>query len=130
PDAHLMVEASYNETKVVGVSPYYDEYEKFADLWLPAKAGIDAPLVIAMTHVILTDFYVKKETPYFIDYVKRFTDLPFLITVDDDADDCRSGRFLRSSDIVEGEQLGDWKTVVLYDESNNLEDIKLTQRNR
>ncbi|MCS0542765.1 molybdopterin-dependent oxidoreductase, partial [Aeromonas veronii] len=35
PDAHFMVEARYNGTKVVGVSPDYAEYDKFADIWLP-----------------------------------------------------------------------------------------------
>ena len=130
PDAHFMVEARYNGTKVVGVSPDFAEYEKFADLWLPAKAGTDAALAMAMTHVILTEFYVKKETPYFIDYVKRFTDLPFLITVDDDADDCRSGRFLRSSDIAEGEHLGEWKTVVWDEQRNELEVPNGTQGHR
>ncbi len=39
PDAHFMVESRYNGTKVVGVSPDYAEYEKFADMWLPARAG-------------------------------------------------------------------------------------------
>ncbi|MCL4318518.1 MAG: molybdopterin-dependent oxidoreductase, partial [Firmicutes bacterium] len=39
PDAHFMVEARYHGTKVIGVSPDYAEYIKFADLWLPAKAG-------------------------------------------------------------------------------------------
>ena len=29
PDAHFMVEARYNGTKVVGVSPDYAEYIKF-----------------------------------------------------------------------------------------------------
>ncbi|MCL4481001.1 MAG: molybdopterin-dependent oxidoreductase, partial [Candidatus Thermoplasmatota archaeon] len=33
PDAHFMVEARYNGTKVVGVSPDYAEYIKFSDLW-------------------------------------------------------------------------------------------------
>ena len=37
PDAHFMVESRYNGTKVVGVSPDYAEYDKFADMWLPAK---------------------------------------------------------------------------------------------
>src|SRR5690625_7001945 len=66
-----MVEARYSGTKVVGVSPDYAEYEKFADIWLPARAGTDGALAIAMTHVILKEFYVDKETPYFSEYVKK-----------------------------------------------------------
>ncbi|MDY0405760.1 nitrate reductase subunit alpha [Virgibacillus sp. 179-BFC.A HS] len=112
PDAHFMVEARYNGTKVVGVSPDYAEYEKFADIWLPAKAGTDGALAMAMTHVILKEFYVDKQEPYFVDYVKKFTDLPFLVLLDQKEDGYRSGRFLRASDLGEKIDLADWKTVV------------------
>lgn len=112
PDAHFMVEARYNGTKIVGVSPDYAEYEKFADIWLPAKAGSDAALAMAMTHVILKEFYVNKETPYFTDYVKKFTDLPFLVLIDETDKGVQSGRFLRASDLSDEQDLGDWKTVV------------------
>ncbi|UJL46686.1 nitrate reductase subunit alpha [Virgibacillus sp. NKC19-16] len=118
PDAHFMVEARYNGTKVVGVSPDYAEYEKFADIWMPAKAGTDAALAMAMTHVILKEFYVKQQIPYFIDYVKRFTDLPFLVTLNESETDCRSDRFLRSSDIEDTQELGEWKPLV-WDVSTN-----------
>ncbi|ASK62639.1 nitrate reductase subunit alpha [Virgibacillus phasianinus] len=121
PDAHFMVEARYNGTKVVGVSPDYAEYEKFADLWLPARAGTDGALAMAMTHVILKEFYVEKETPYFIDYAKRFTDLPFLVTLNETEDDCRSDRFLRSTDVDDNHNQGDWKTLVWDVSTNQLE---------
>lgn len=130
PDAHFMVEARYNGTKVVGVSPDYAEYEKFADLWLPAKAGTDAALAMAMTHVVLTEFYVKRETPYFIDYVKQYTDLPFLVTLDERETDCRSDRFLRSSDIHDEQNLGDWKTVVMNEKTGELAVPNGTQGHR
>ncbi|MEC0180761.1 nitrate reductase subunit alpha [Paenibacillus peoriae] len=112
PDAHFMVEARYNGTKVVGVSPDYAEYEKFADIWLPAKAGTDAALAMAMTHVILKEFYVDQQVPYFTDYVKKFTDLPFLVILEEHADAFRSGRFLRASDLGDAQELAEWKTVV------------------
>ncbi|WP_405102946.1 nitrate reductase subunit alpha [Oceanobacillus sp. FSL H7-0719] len=121
PDAHFMVEARYNGTKVVGVSPDYAEYEKFADVWLPARAGTDGALAMAMTHVILKEFYVEKETPYFIDYVKKFTDLPFLVTLTEMDGDFRTDRFLRSSDIGEERELGEWKTVVWDEQTKQLE---------
>ncbi|MBT2214904.1 nitrate reductase subunit alpha [Virgibacillus dakarensis] len=112
PDAHFMVEARYNGTKVVGVSPDYAEYEKFADIWLPAKAGTDGALAMAMTHVILKEFYVNKDTPYFTSYVKKYTDLPFLVTIDEKDGEYRSGRFLRASDLNDSHDLAEWKTVV------------------
>ena len=112
PDAHFMVEARYNGTKVVGVSPDYAEYEKFADIWLPAKAGTDGALAIAMTHVILKEFYVDQQTPYFYDYAKRYTDLPFLIILEEKDGAYVTGRFLRASDLENTHEHGEWKTVV------------------
>ncbi len=112
PDAHFMVEARYNGTKVVGVSPDYAEYEKFADIWLPARVGTDAALAMAMTHVILKEFYVDQQTPYFTDYVKKFTDLPFLVILEEQDGSLRSGRFLRAADLDGSQELAEWKTVV------------------
>ncbi|MGN7401077.1 nitrate reductase subunit alpha [Cytobacillus praedii] len=118
PDAHFMVESRYNGTKVVGVSPDYAEYDKFADIWLPAKPGTDGALAMAMTHVILKEFYVDKETPYFLDYAKQYTDLPFLVILEKKNGEFRSDRFLRASDIKTNQELGEWKTVV-WDEKTN-----------
>lgn len=120
PDAHFMVESRYNGTKVVGVSPDYAEYEKFADIWLPAKAGTDGALAMAMTHVILKEFYVDKQTPYFIDYAKQYTDLPFLVILNNDKGYYRSDRFLRASDFSDQTELGEWKTVVWDDNSGKI----------
>ena len=44
PDAHFMTEARYSGQKVVVVSPDYAGHTKFADHWLPAKAGTDGAL--------------------------------------------------------------------------------------
>ncbi|KRW92462.1 nitrate reductase [Alicyclobacillus tengchongensis] len=118
PDAHFMVEARYKGTKVVGVSPDYSEYIKFADKWLPAKAGTDAALAMAMTHVILKEFYVDKETPYFAEYVKQYTDLPFLVQIDETEDGYAAGTFLHAADFDASIAQGDWKTVV-WDETTN-----------
>ena len=81
PDAHFMVEARYRGQKVVVVSPDYAEHTKFADHWLAAEPGSDGALAMAMGHVILKEFYVDRETPYFRDYARRFTDLPLLVTL-------------------------------------------------
>src|SRR5690606_26496747 len=108
-------------TKVVGVSPDYAEYDKFADIWLPARAGTDGALAMAMTHVILTEFYVKKQTPYFMDYVKQYTDLPFLVMLKNHNGETRTDRFLRSSDFHDEENLGEWKTVVWNEVTNQIE---------
>lgn len=112
PDAHFMVEARYRGTKVVTVSPDYADFVKFADNWLPVNPGMDAALAMAMTHVILKEFYVDKKTEYFEDYVKRFTDLPFLITLKKNGDGYQTDRFLRASDLGMPISNAEWKTVV------------------
>lgn len=122
PDAHFMVEARYNGTKVVGISPDYAEYDKFADIWLPARAGTDGALAMAMTHVILNEFYVKQQVPYFINYVKKYTDLPFLVTIKQNGSDYRTDTFLRAKDLGDTQNLAEWKTVV-WDENTNKPEI-------
>ncbi|MGH6841621.1 MAG: molybdopterin-dependent oxidoreductase, partial [Methylocella sp.] len=47
PDAHFFVEARYNGTKVVAVTPDYSEVAKLSDLWLHPKQGTDAALAMA-----------------------------------------------------------------------------------
>lgn len=82
PDAHYMTEARYRGQKVVVVSPDYADNTKFADQWLPARPGTDGALAMAMGHVILTEFFVRKQVPRFRDYVTKYTDLPYLVTLD------------------------------------------------
>lgn len=83
PDAHWMTEARYKGTKVVSVSPDYADNTKFADEWLPAQAGTDAALAVAMGHVIFKEFLIDRQVPFFTDYVKQYTDLPFLVRLEE-----------------------------------------------
>ena len=112
PDAHFMVESRYRGTKVVAVSPDYAEFVKFADNWLPVRAGMDAALAMAMTHVILKEFYVDKQTEYFNEYAKKYTDLPFLITLKKRGEHYVANRFLRASDLNMDVTIAEWKTVL------------------
>lgn len=118
PDAHFYTEARYNGTKVVAVSPDYAIFVKFADNWLPVNPGTDAALAMAMTHVVLKEFYVEKQTPYFEDYVKRFTDLPFLIKLKKRGENYTADRFLRASDLGMNINKAEWKTIV-FDKNSN-----------
>jgi nitrate reductase alpha subunit len=117
PDAHWMTEVRYRGTKVVSVSPDYADNTKFADEWLPAQAGSDAALAMAMGHVVLKEFFVDRQTTFFSDYVSRFTDLPFLVRLQQRDDGTYvPGKFLTESDLgVTGAPESDWKTVVLDD---------------
>lgn len=90
PDAHWMAEARYRGQKVVVVSPDYADNTKFADTWLSAQPGTDGAMAMAMGQVILRECFVERRVPFFVDYVARYTDLPFLVTLEE-----RDGAFVR-----------------------------------
>ncbi|MEU4605431.1 nitrate reductase subunit alpha [Kribbella sp. NPDC023972] len=117
PDAHWMTEARYRGQKVVVVSPDYADNVKFADDWLAIKPGTDGALAMAMGHVILKEFFVDRETPYFADYVKKYTDLPYLVTLEPGADGTtyRPGKFLTAADLPghAASENAHFKTVVV-----------------
>jgi nitrate reductase / nitrite oxidoreductase, alpha subunit len=116
PDAHWMTEARYRGQKVIAVAPDYADNVKFADEWLPARPGTDAALAMAMGHVVLREFFVDRHTPYFTDYAKKYTDLPFLIRLDDAGDGTYTpGKFLTAADLpgLEHEQNASFKTVLI-----------------
>ncbi len=60
-------------------APDYTDATKFADLWLKPKQGTDAALALAMGHVILNEFHLEKQVPYFEDYCRRYSNLLFLV---------------------------------------------------
>ncbi len=115
PDAHFMTEVRYKGAKVVSVAPDYAENVKFADNWLSPNPGTDAALAQAMTHVILDDFYEQRKEPMFINYAKQYTDMPFLLLLDEEDGRLKAGRFLRASDLGYETEHADWKPVI-YDE--------------
>jgi nitrate reductase alpha subunit len=118
PDAHFFTEARYRGARVCAVAPDYAEYVKFADTWLPAKAGTDAALAMAMTHVILKEFYIDRPAGYFQSYAKSYTDLPFAVVLDPHGETYAAGGFLRASDLGLQTNHAGWKTV-LFDSSSN-----------
>ena len=116
PDAHWMTEARYRGQKVVVVSPDYADNVKFADDWLAAQPGTDGALAMAMGHVILREFFVERQTPYFDSYVKRYTDLPFLVRLEERDGAYVPGKFLTAADLPGAEAAGEnaaFKTVLL-----------------
>lgn len=100
PDSHFMVETRYNGTKVVVVSPDFADNTKFADEWMRINPGTDGALAFAMGHVILKSFHVEQKTPYFLDYMRKYTDAPFLVELDARDDGTYvPGKFLTASNI-------------------------------
>ncbi|GAA2080658.1 nitrate reductase subunit alpha [Streptomyces albiaxialis] len=121
PDAHWMAEARYRGQKVVVVAPDYADNAKFADEWLHPHPGTDGALALAMGHVLLREFFVERTVPFFDEYVRQFTDLPFLVTLEEKDGAHVPGKFLRAADLGEGSEGGEdgegaeWKTVALDD---------------
>ncbi|HYU05305.1 MAG TPA: molybdopterin-dependent oxidoreductase, partial [Jatrophihabitantaceae bacterium] len=114
PDAHWMAEARYRGQKVIAVAPDYADNVKFADEWLSAEPGTDGALAMAMGHVVLREFFVDRQVPYFTDYVSRFTDLPFLVALDERSDGMYSaGKFLTAADLGDEQENAQFKTVLL-----------------
>ena len=81
-----MTEGRYHGQKVVVCSPDFADSNKFADEWLRVHPGTDAALAMAMGHVILSEFHVKRQEEFFLDYMKSHTDAPFLITIETEDD--------------------------------------------
>ena len=113
PDAHWMTEARYRGQKVIAVAPDYADNVKFADEWLAAEPGTDGALAMAMGHVVLREFFVDRQVPYFADYVRRFTDLPFLVALDERDGAYTAGKFLTAADLGEDGENAQFKTVLL-----------------
>ncbi|MDO8106716.1 nitrate reductase subunit alpha [Isoptericola sp. b441] len=116
PDAHWMTEARYRGQKVVAVAPDYADNVKFADEWVPAAPGTDGALAIAMGHVVLREFFVERQVPYFTDYVSRYTDLPFLVRLVERDGALVPEKFLTAADLPGAEADSEnaaFKTVLM-----------------
>ncbi len=120
PDAHFMTEARYRGAKVAVVSPDYAEATKFADIWLNPTAGTDAALAMAMGHVILREYHLDRQVPYFEDYARRYSDMPMLVRLVEKDGAYVPERLLRASDFkgALGEKNHpEWKSVAIDDVS-------------
>ena len=121
PDAHFLVEARHQGAKVVVFSPDFNQTSKVADEWVPLHQGQDGAFWMAVGHVLLKEFHVDRTVGYFDQYMRRYTDGPFLVELDEANGVYRPGRNLRASSIAEfaAEELGEWKLVV-FDEDMQL----------
>ncbi len=116
PDAHFFTEVRYKGTKTVAVTPDYAEIAKLCDLWLAPKQGTDAAMALAMGHVMLREFHLDNPRQYFTDYVRRYTDMPMLVMLEERDGYYAAGRMLRAADLVDSlgqENNPEWKTVAI-----------------
>src|SRR5690625_2044431 len=113
-DAHFYTEVRYKGTKSAVICPDYSEAAKFGDIWLNPKQGTDSALGMAFGHVILREYHLNREVPYFADYCRRYTDMPLLVQLEKKGDRYVAGRQLRASDLADnlGEDHNpEWKTI-------------------
>lgn len=101
PDAHFFTEVRYKGTKTVAVTPDYAEIAKLCDLWLAPKQGTDAAMALAMGHVMLREFHLDNPSQYFTDYVRRYTDMPMLVMLEERDGYYAAGRMSRAADLVD-----------------------------
>jgi nitrate reductase alpha subunit len=123
PDAHFYTESRYRGVKSVVVSPDYAEATKFADLWLNPKQGTDADMALAMGHVILKEFHIDKPSAYFLDYCRRYSDMPFLVRIKQQGGRYVPERLVRTGDF--DDKLGqennpEWKPVAIDENSGQV----------
>jgi nitrate reductase alpha subunit len=101
PDIHFASEARHNGSKLVVLSPDFSMVSKHADWWIPSHAGQDGAFWMAVNHVILSEFHARQQIPYFMDYLKRYTDTPFLVELVEEDGVHRPGRMI-SADRLKG----------------------------
>ncbi len=123
PDAHFFTEVRYKGAKGVVITPDFSEAAKLADTWLNPKQGTDAAIAMAFGHVILREFHLDNPSEYFTDYVRRYSDMPMLVMLEDYEAGVRPSRFLRASDLgahVADQSNAEWKTIALDEKSGDL----------
>lgn len=123
PDAHFYTEARYRGMKSAVICPDYSEASKFGDIWLSVKQGTDSALAMAMGHVILQEYHVDRQVPYFRNYLRQYTDMPMLVKLVRQGDQLVPERFLRAADFDQslGESNNpDWKTVAFDDATDKV----------
>jgi nitrate reductase alpha subunit len=116
PDAHFLVEARHAGAKVVVFSPDFSQTSKVADEWVPLHQGSDGAFWMAVGHVILSECHARQPVPAFRDYLARFTDAAFLVTLEPRADGTyRAGALLNAAQLeaTRGAENAAWKYFVL-----------------
>lgn len=111
PDVHFFSEARYNGTRTVVFSPDFSMVSKYADQWIPVHAGQDGAFWMAVTHVILKESHAERSVPYFREYIKKYSDAPYLVELSFDGTSHVPGKLLRANRIKKYSAIenGDWK---------------------
>ncbi len=113
PDAHFLTEVRYKGTKVVSISPDYAESTTAADEWVNLNVGTDGALAMAIGHVILREYYWEKPCAYFLKYAQKYTDLPFLVFLNEADGRYTAGRFLNAADLGKKSKHDEFKFALI-----------------
>ncbi|WKZ42671.1 MAG: nitrate reductase subunit alpha [Anaerolineales bacterium] len=114
PDVHFAAEARHNGTKLVVFAPDFNQVAKYADWWVPVNAGQDGAFWMAVNHVIMQEFHYKNPTPYFLDYLRQYSDAPFLVELNNVDGKYVPGRMIRAAQVERTKDVenGEWKFLV------------------
>jgi len=119
PDVHFISEARHEGAKFVVLAPDFSQVAKYSDWWIPIQAGQDTALWMAINHVILKEFHGDRQVPYFVDYLKQYTDGPFLVQLSPGEEGHEAGQLLRADRLARYRDVenGEWKLLV-YDQQS------------
>ncbi|MCQ9208486.1 MAG: molybdopterin-dependent oxidoreductase, partial [Omnitrophica bacterium] len=76
PDSHWLTEARVKGSKIISVTVEYSSVASKSDEVVIIRPATDAAFALGLAHVMI------KENLYDQDYIKKFTDLPFLVRMD------------------------------------------------
>lgn len=114
PDCHFASEARHNGSKMWVFSPDFSQVSKYADEWVAINAGQDGAWWMAVNHVLLKEFHHEQQVPYFLDYLRQYTDAPFLVELEPLEHGYRPGRLVRANRLETYREVenGDWKFLM------------------
>jgi nitrate reductase alpha subunit len=96
PDVHFVCEARHNGSKMWVFSPDFSQVSKYADEWVAINPGQDGAWWMAVNHVLLREVHHERQVPRFTEYLKQYTEAPFLVELHEDEGVYRPGQYLRA----------------------------------
>ena len=75
-DIHFMFDAMEQGARVISIDPRFSRTAGKADQWIPIRPGTDAAMIMAMIKIVIDEKLYKQ------DYVKKYTNCPFLVRSD------------------------------------------------
>ncbi len=118
PDCHFAAEARHNGSKMWVYSPDFSQVAKYADEYIPINAGQDGAWWMAVGHVLMKEFHHEKQTPEFLAYTKKYTDLPLIVELVEKDGAYQPGQLLRANRLAPYADVenGDWQ-FLMWDEA-------------